>query len=167
MEGCSRNMVFDDFSKVCCENSSFIQIWQDVCDNISLNLATMKNVADKRCRENQNTHFVFNKFLFSESRVFYEIMCKNMVQPDGSQVTIQYGECALLLGYLRQEYTRRITNTNCFSQTRFSVISYVQCLCGKVLNGDNKINNPSPPRSLQCRIPAIPKHWTSNSSATY
>jgi len=25
-------------------------------------LPRMKNVSDKRCRENQNTHFMFNKF---------------------------------------------------------------------------------------------------------
>jgi len=48
----------------------------------------MKNVADKLCRENQNTHFVFNNFLFSESRDVHEIMRKNMVQPDWSKVTL-------------------------------------------------------------------------------
>ena len=35
----------------------------------------MRNVPDKSCRENQNTHFVFNKF-FPEVRAVYEIMWK-------------------------------------------------------------------------------------------
>jgi len=34
----------------------------------------MKNVSDSSCRENQNTHFMFNNF-------FPKIICKNTVQP--------------------------------------------------------------------------------------
>jgi Fe-S oxidoreductase len=33
-----------------------------IYDNISLNLLRMKNVSDKSCRENKNTHFIFNNF---------------------------------------------------------------------------------------------------------
>jgi len=33
----------------------------------------MRNVSDKSCRENQNTHFVFRNFS-SENRAFYETM---------------------------------------------------------------------------------------------
>jgi len=29
-------------------------------------LIRMKNIADKVCRENQNTHFMFNKYFFSK-----------------------------------------------------------------------------------------------------
>ena len=36
------------------------------------NVLRMRNVSDKRCRENQNTHIVFNIFL--EGRTVYEIM---------------------------------------------------------------------------------------------
>ena len=36
-------------------------------------LRRMKNVSDKRCRENQNTHFMFNNFFF-ENRAVYEII---------------------------------------------------------------------------------------------
>jgi len=39
----------------------------------------IKNVSDKSCRENQNTHFVFGNFFF-ENRVVYVIMWKNIVQ---------------------------------------------------------------------------------------
>jgi hypothetical protein len=60
----------------------------------------MKNVSDKDCRVNQNTHFMFNNF-FSENRTFYEIMSKNMVETEGPQLTSQYGAYALHAGLAR------------------------------------------------------------------
>jgi hypothetical protein len=57
----------------------------------------MRNVLDKSCRENQNTHFMFNNFVF-ENRALYEIMSKNMVEPEGSQMTPQYGVYELHAG---------------------------------------------------------------------
>ena len=47
----------------------------------------MRNVSDKWCRENQNTHFVFSN-LFFENRAVYEKMWKNIVQTGRSQMTI-------------------------------------------------------------------------------
>jgi len=62
----------------------------------------LRNVSDKSCRENQNTHFVFNNFIFEnrmiyekmwkffclENRTFYEKNLKeNMVEPDRPQMT--------------------------------------------------------------------------------
>jgi len=41
----------------------------------------MRNVSNKICSENQNTHFMFNNS-FSEVRIVYEIMYKNMLQTD-------------------------------------------------------------------------------------
>ena len=41
-------------------------------------LLRMRNVTDKRCGENQNTHFVFSNF-FSKNCAFYEILWKNVV----------------------------------------------------------------------------------------
>jgi hypothetical protein len=40
----------------------------------------MRNVSDKSCRENQNTHFMFSN-VFSENRAVYKKMWKNMIQP--------------------------------------------------------------------------------------
>ena len=57
----------------------------------------MKNVSDKSCRVNQNSHYMFNNF-FSENRTFYEIMSKNMVETEGPQLTSQYGAYALHVG---------------------------------------------------------------------
>jgi hypothetical protein len=49
-----------------------------------LNPLRMRHASDKICRENPNTYFMFNN-LFSENQAVYEIMLKNMVQPDGPQ----------------------------------------------------------------------------------
>ena len=55
----------------------------------------MGSVSDKSCTENSNTHFMFNKFFPPENRDIYEIVSKNMVEPERPQMTIQYGACAL------------------------------------------------------------------------
>jgi hypothetical protein len=49
-------------------------------------LLRVRYVSDKCCRENQNTHFMFNNFF--RNHVVYEIMWKNMAEPDGPQMTI-------------------------------------------------------------------------------
>ena len=41
----------------------------------------MRNVSDKSCRENQNTHFVFSNFFPPEYRAVYNTMQK-MVETD-------------------------------------------------------------------------------------
>jgi hypothetical protein len=74
---------------------------------------------------------MFNNF-FSYNRAVYEIMWKNIIEPDKPRW--QYGACALYAAYLRlQTHTLRICNT-CFSSAtmlarkRFNVTSYVHCL---------------------------------------
>jgi hypothetical protein len=54
----------------------------------------MRYVSDKSCRLNQNTHFMFNNFLPKIHGV-YEIMWKNMAQPDTPQMIIYYSMCGL------------------------------------------------------------------------
>jgi len=49
-------------------------------------LLRMRNVTDKSCTENQNTHFVSNNFFYINRAVF-EIMWENAVQPDRPQMT--------------------------------------------------------------------------------
>jgi hypothetical protein len=51
-------------------------------------LLRMRNVSDKSCRGNQNTHFLFDNFFFLENRIVYEILWKSIVQPDRPQITI-------------------------------------------------------------------------------
>ena len=53
-----------------------------------LSLLRMSNVSDKCCGKNQNTHFRFN-YCFPENRTVYEIMWKNIVQPDIPLTKIQ------------------------------------------------------------------------------
>jgi hypothetical protein len=49
----------------------------------------MRNVADKNCRENQDTHFMFKKKLFFfENRAVHAVMCKNIIEPDRPQMAI-------------------------------------------------------------------------------
>jgi len=56
----------------------------------------MRNVSDIGCTENKNTHFLFkNVLFFSKIRAVYESMCKNMVQPDRPQMTMECEACAL------------------------------------------------------------------------
>jgi hypothetical protein len=43
---------------------------------------------DDICRENQNTRFLFDNFFPLENLAVCEIMWKNIVQPDRSQMTI-------------------------------------------------------------------------------
>jgi hypothetical protein len=47
----------------------------------------MRNISDKSCRENQNTQFTFSNSL-SENCAMYEVMWKNMVEPDRPEMTI-------------------------------------------------------------------------------
>jgi hypothetical protein len=38
---------------------------------------------------------MMNNFFFSENGALYEIMGKNVAQPDRPQITVKYGACAL------------------------------------------------------------------------
>ena len=50
-------------------------------------LLRMRNVSDKPCTENQNTHFTFNIFFFSKIVPFNRIMCKSIIDSDRTQIT--------------------------------------------------------------------------------
>jgi hypothetical protein len=48
----------------------------------------MRNVSDKICRENQNTHLVVdNLFFCPKRRAVYEVMWKNMEESERLQAT--------------------------------------------------------------------------------
>jgi hypothetical protein len=47
---------------------------------------SVRYISEKYSRENQNTHFMLDKF-FSKNLAVYEIMWKNMVEPDSPQMT--------------------------------------------------------------------------------
>ena len=54
----------------------------------SLLVLIMRVVSDKSCRENQDTHLMFNNVFFFKNRAVYEIMWKNIVQPERPQMKI-------------------------------------------------------------------------------
>ena len=58
----------------------------DICTFMVISggiLLRTRNVSDEKRRENQNTRFVFsNNFFPPDNRAVYELMWKNIVQPD-------------------------------------------------------------------------------------
>jgi len=48
----------------------------------------MRNVSDRSCGGNQNTHFVVSDSLLPENRTIYETMWKNVVDPDRPHTTV-------------------------------------------------------------------------------
>jgi hypothetical protein len=50
-------------------------------------LPRMRNVLVDSCKENENTFYI--QQLFSENRAVYELMSKNMVETEGTQITSQ------------------------------------------------------------------------------
>jgi hypothetical protein len=112
-------------------------------------LHRMRNVLDKSCRENQNTHFMFNNFFFRKSHS----LCENVEKCGGNRGTtvwrtrvacwISMATCTYALAHatrpaartLAQACTHRpIINTYCFytatlvSWTRLNVTLCVHCM---------------------------------------
>jgi hypothetical protein len=71
-------------------------------------LLRMRNVSDKSCRENQNTHFMFNSIYF-ENRAVNEIMWKNPVQPDRLQATIWHMRIACCMPKATDRHSEYVT----------------------------------------------------------
>jgi hypothetical protein len=90
----------------------------------------MRNVSDKSCRENQNTHFMFNNAFFYCT--IYKILRNNIVQSDRPQMTIWRMRIACSIPKTKQ--THRICNTYCsaiatiVARTRLNVTSHVHCI---------------------------------------
>jgi hypothetical protein len=99
-------------------------------------LFRMRNVSDKSCIENQNTHFVFSNFFFFLNRSIYEIMFNNIVELGRPQMKI-WRMCIACWIPKATKLTLRLCNTHCFStatmvaQTRLNVtlyVLYIACL---------------------------------------
>ena len=57
-------------------------------------LLRMRNVSDKSCRKNQNTHFVFSNYFLSENRVFYRDNLVKYCRPGQSRdENMAHGHC--------------------------------------------------------------------------
>jgi len=94
----------------------------------------MRNVRDKSCKENPITHF-----MFSDIRAVYEIMWKNMVEPDRPQIKIWRMRFSCWVGKIHR-HTLIIFNTYCFSvatvvtRASFNILRYTYIVCLVALN---------------------------------
>jgi hypothetical protein len=76
-------------------------------------LLRIRNVSEK-VAQNIEAHFMFSTVFF-EIRAMYEIMSKNMVEPDRPQMTIWRMRIACWIPKATDTFT--IFNTHCFSIT--------------------------------------------------
>ena len=126
---------------------TFRHLWQ-----ISLNL-TMRNVFDKICKGNKNTHFVFNSFFFRKSHRLGG-NAEKCGGNKGATNDVKCGSIALhagqakLLAHMRKHTPTQIYNTYNFSTAkiigeRSSVLhyTYIACLFSTVfiLTKNNRI----------------------------
>jgi hypothetical protein len=108
---------------------------EDVCTIIRVSrciLLTIINIWDKICRENQNTHFIFNKFFFFLNRAFYVEKYGTAGQATDDNVvrlirfacritnaTNTQSEYVILIAFARQKLLR---------EQRLKLRLYVECL---------------------------------------
>jgi hypothetical protein len=114
----------------------------------------MRIISDRNCRENQNSHFVFNNILFFKNGAFFEIMWKkygragratddNIIRPmriacwmcNATDTHSEYFILLILALILFMSFgllgNSRLSNTYCFStakvvtRTRFNITSYL------------------------------------------
>jgi hypothetical protein len=75
------NSIFECYSKICRQNSSLNKNWQKITDILHEGLCAfmiifrsvllrIRNISDKSCRENQNTHFILNNFFRKSCRLW-------------------------------------------------------------------------------------------------
>ena len=80
-------------------------------------LLRVRNISEQCCRENQNTHFVFSNFFF-ENSAFYDIMWKNIVEPDRSHDHTAHTLCVLDV----YKYTLTVCNICNFSTVTMATV---------------------------------------------
>jgi hypothetical protein len=97
-------------------------------------LLIMRNVSDKSCRGNPNTHFVFDNFFFNCA--VCKIMWKNTAELDRPQITIQhmcliykstniYSEHEIFITFSLQQWLHEHASMLCYT--------YIACLvCTKI-----------------------------------
>ena len=79
-------------------------------------LLRMRNVSNK-CRESQNTFHIPQRF--AQNHAVCEIMSKNVMEPERSQMIMQYGAYASHAG---------LSKATVLSRTRLNVALYVHCV---------------------------------------
>jgi len=93
----------------------------------------MRTVSGKRCRENQNTHFMLNK-IFPEIVPFMRKCGKILWIRTGHSWQYSSEHALLTLDTSGYKHTLRVCNTYCFcmainvTRTRPSIVLYEDCL---------------------------------------
>jgi len=98
-----KNLILSMFRQYTQKYSSFIKIWQvtstlheDQCNYVSRQLSLkMRNVSDKRCRENPRTHFMFNNFLFLKSCRLWDKVEKYCREEQATDENMAHVHCML------------------------------------------------------------------------
>ena len=80
------NSIFEYYTNICRETSSSITIWQEKrVLSAKTSFSQNEKCSTQICRENQNTHFMFN--IPPRNFAVVEVVWKNIVQPERPQVT--------------------------------------------------------------------------------
>ena len=115
LDGFWWNLKFKTFSKTCPENASFIKITRTVHEDVftfttvsHTFLPGMRNISNKSCREKN----ILCSVTFSENRVVYETISKNIVEPERSQTVWR-----LCVAYWISKASRASTNSHRCTQT--------------------------------------------------
>jgi hypothetical protein len=90
----------------------------------------MRNTLDKTCKENQNIHFMFDN-IFSENRAVYEIMSKNVVEPERPQMkTWRHVACWIIKATRAEAHARTRATPPPRARTHtHTQISNTYCIC--------------------------------------
>jgi hypothetical protein len=86
-------------------------------------LVRVRNAWNK-CRENQNTHFLFSNF-FPENRAVYEIMWKNVVEPERPQTTM-WRRVACWISKAKRSHAHARARASTHTQTHTLSLSHTQ-----------------------------------------
>ena len=92
-------------------------------------LLRMRNVSNKTCRENQNTHFVFSNPFFPKMMLLWDNVEKYFIAGQATDDSMVHARCMLAAGYLRlQIHTLKLCNNHGFSlQQRLNERASVLC----------------------------------------
>jgi hypothetical protein len=98
----------------------------------------MINASGKRCRENQNTHFMFNNIFFENRAVSY-IKCKNVVEPGRPHMAIWRMRIARWIHKATETHSEYVILKGFFPQQKWlhksaSILRYTHIACIVVYN---------------------------------
>ena len=142
----------------------------------------MRNVSDKRFRENQDTHFVFTNFFTPRKSCRLWDMWKNMVQSDRPHRAILYGACAVHAWRLRLQTHAQNTlfhgNSGYANVPRCHDYTHIACSVSGLQDTCRTMERAWQSLSLHCHIlnliyvirpvhlliDCLPKYWISFSN---